>query len=120
IRANDFPRLRKTDGIRGMNPLKRNCNFQTETSFCAYKSTKVPCVLGCKAIFLSNKHNNDRNDKQALIRKQNHWENVTSVLNSAPATPPCSTVDTHTFATACKIVSLIFRLQIMFLSLLFC
>ena len=81
--------------IRGMYPLKQNCNFQTETSFCASKSPKCPCILPCKAVFLSNKHNNDRNDEQALIKKQNHWENVTSVLNSAPATPPCSTWHTH-------------------------
>src|SRR4029434_5068298 len=28
----------KTDGIRGMYPLKQNCNFHMETSFCASKS----------------------------------------------------------------------------------
>src|SRR4029434_4894662 len=91
-----------------MNTLKRNCTFETETSFCSYKSPKFPCILGCKAIFLSNKHNTDRNDEQTLIKEQNHWEHVTSALNSAPATPPCSTVDTHTSATACHIHSLIF------------
>src|SRR4029434_10360919 len=53
-------------------PLKQNCNCQTETSFCATKSPKFPCILSCKAVFLSYKHNNDRNDEQALIRKQNH------------------------------------------------
>ena len=28
-RANDFPRSRKTDGIRGIYPVKRNCIFQS-------------------------------------------------------------------------------------------
>ena len=28
-------------------------------------------ILPCKAVFLSNKHNNDRNDEQALIKKTN-------------------------------------------------
>src|SRR4029434_8080095 len=83
-----------------MYPLKRNCNFQTETSFCAYKSHKFPCILGCKALFLSHKHNNDCNDEQTLIKEQNHQENVTSALNSAPAAPPFSTVDPHTSAKA--------------------
>src|SRR4029434_3485041 len=91
-----------------MITLKRNCTFETETSFCAYKSPKFPCILPCKAVFLSNKHNNDRNDEQALIKKQNHSENIQSVLKSPPAPPPCSTVDTHTSATACKMNSLIF------------
>ena len=45
-------------------------------------------VIATAPVFLSNKHNNDRNDEQTLIKKQNHWENVTSALNSAPATPP--------------------------------
>src|SRR4029434_7456261 len=68
-------------GVRGENissitenlrnyPLKQNCNFQTETSFCASKSPKFPCILPCKAVFLSNKHNNDRNDEQEIIKKQ--------------------------------------------------
>src|SRR4029434_11333270 len=52
-----------------MYPLKQNCNFQTETSFCASKSPKFPCILTCNAVCLSNKHNNDRNDEQALIKK---------------------------------------------------
>src|SRR4029434_8140794 len=50
-------------------PLKQNCNFQTETSFCASKSPKFPCSLSCKAVFLSNKHNTNRNDEQAFIKK---------------------------------------------------
>ena len=54
-----------------MYPLKQNCNFQTETSFCASKSPKYPSILSCKAVFLSNEHNNDRNDEQALIKKRN-------------------------------------------------
>src|SRR4029434_737765 len=95
---------RKTDGIHGMYPLKQNCNFQTKTSFCASKSPKFPCILPCKAVFLSYKHNNDRNDEQALIRKQNNGENVTSVLSSAPATPPYSTQT----SVACQMNSLIF------------
>src|SRR4029434_8441846 len=41
--------------------LKQNCNFQKETSFCASKSPKFPCILHCKAVFLSNKHNNNCN-----------------------------------------------------------
>src|SRR4029434_8229434 len=65
-------------GTRGENVCDngkqnaQNCNFQTETSLCASKSPKFPCVLSCKAVFLSYKHNNDCNDEQALIRKQNH------------------------------------------------
>src|SRR4029434_7863952 len=53
-----------------MYPFKRNCTFETETSFCSYKSPTFPCILGCKAIFLSNKHNNDCNDEQTLIKEQ--------------------------------------------------
>ena len=70
----------------------QNVPFETELQLsdgniiCASKSPKFPCILSCKAVFLSYKHNNDRNDEQALITKQNHSENVTSVLNSAPAT----------------------------------
>src|SRR4029434_4690638 len=78
-----------------MYTLKRNCNFQTETSFCSYKSPKFPCILGCKAIFLSNKHNNDCNYEQTLIKAQNHSEKITSALNSAPTTPPFQPL-THT------------------------
>ena len=76
-----------------MYPLKRNCNFQTETPFCASKSPKFPCILSCKTVFISNKHNNDCKDEQTLIINKKNIENVTSVLNSAPATPPYSTVD---------------------------
>src|SRR4029434_6143153 len=83
-----------------MYRLKQNCNFQTETSFCASKSPKFPCILSCTAVFISTKHSNDRNDEQALIKKQYHRENVTSVLNSAPATSPFSTVDPRTSAKA--------------------
>src|SRR4029434_10137545 len=53
-----------------MYSLKQNCNFQTETSFWASKSPKFPCILPCKAVFLSNKHNNDHNDEQALIENE--------------------------------------------------
>src|SRR4029434_1969405 len=53
-----------------MYPLKQNCKFQTETSFCASKLLKFPCILPCKAVFLSNKHNNNRNDEQALIKNE--------------------------------------------------
>src|SRR4029434_4855156 len=35
-------------------------------------------ILHCKAAFLSNKHNNDRNDEHTLIKEQNHLQNVTS------------------------------------------
>src|SRR4029434_7202580 len=54
---------------RNVYPLKQNCNVYTETSFCASKSPKF-CILPCKAAFLSNKHNNDRNDEQTLIQEQ--------------------------------------------------
>src|SRR4029434_1248372 len=81
FRGENFRDNRKRTEIRRMYRLKQNCNFQTETSFCASKSPKFPCILSCEAVFLSYKHNNDRNDEQALIRKQNHRENVTSVLN---------------------------------------
>src|SRR4029434_8671444 len=82
-----------------MNTLKRNCTFETETSFCSYKSPKFPCILGCKATFLSNKHNNDCNDEQTLIKQQNHSEKVTC-SGRAPATPPFSTVDPQISAKA--------------------
>src|SRR4029434_149766 len=42
-----------------MYPLEQNCNFQTEASFCASKSPKFPCILSCKAVFFSYKHNNE-------------------------------------------------------------
>ena len=68
----------------------QNVPFETELQLS--DGNIILCIkMPCKAVFLSYKHNNDRNDEQALIRKQNHWENVTSVLNSAPATPPYST-----------------------------
>ena len=38
-RANDFPRSGETDGIHRIYPVKRNCIFQTETSFYESKST---------------------------------------------------------------------------------
>src|SRR4029434_5436803 len=72
--------------------LKQNCNFQTETSFCASKSPKLPCILSCKAVFLSYKHNNDRNDEQALIRdlKQNcNFQTETSFCASKSPKLPC-------------------------------
>src|SRR4029434_5310607 len=34
------------------------------------KRTELPCVLPCKAVFLSNKHNNDRDNEQTLIQEQ--------------------------------------------------
>ena len=64
-----------------------------------------------------HQNNNDRNDDQILIKEQNHWENVTSVLNSAPATPRCSTVDAHThlrYSLSHSLAHLPNHLQIMF------
>src|SRR4029434_10540914 len=53
-----------------MYRLKQNCNFQTETSFCASKSPKFRCIFSCEAVFLSYKHNNDRDNEQTLIQEQ--------------------------------------------------
>src|SRR4029434_5637918 len=98
-------------GVRGENisPItengrnSRNVPFETELQLSdgnIFLCIQIPYILGCKAVFLSNKHNNDCNDEQTLIKEQNHEENVTSALNSATATPPFSTVDPHTSAKA--------------------
>src|SRR4029434_7929713 len=53
-------------------PFETELQLSDGTSFCASKSPKFPCILPCKAVFLSKKHNNDPNDGLALIKKQNH------------------------------------------------
>src|SRR4029434_2753121 len=59
-----------------MYTLKRNCNFQTETPFCASKSPKFACILSCKTVFISNKHNNDCKDEQTLNKKKKNIEKM--------------------------------------------
>src|SRR4029434_840539 len=79
-------RKQKTDGIRRMYRLKQNCNFQTETPFCALKSPKFPCILSCKTIFLSYKHNNGRNaplfntDLRSLSNEFAHLPNRLQIM----------------------------------------
>ena len=36
------------------------------------KIAQIPLYFALQAVFLSNKHNNEPNDEQALIKKQNH------------------------------------------------
>src|SRR4029434_9290065 len=112
-------------GVRGENisaitekgrnyPLKQNCNFQMETSFCASKSPKFPCILPCKVVFLSNIHTNDCNDEQAFIKTQIKCH-VCADLRSGHA--PLSNTDLRSLSN--EFAHLPNRLQIMFF-LVFC
>src|SRR4029434_10211474 len=94
-----------------MNTLKRNCTFETETPFCASKSPKFACILSCKTVFISNKHNNDCKDEQTLNKKKKNIETMRRLCR-APLRqrPPIQrlTLQSHSFAHLPN------RLQIMF------
>ena len=64
-RADDFLRLQKTDGIRRIYHVKRNCIFQTETSFYLLLNLLISLCFSLTLILLIAA--NDRGTLTVLI-----------------------------------------------------